>query len=135
MSSDNDAGKIYADMQQSEANLHWTRNNYFLIASSIMLLALSQFHTRGIQIVIATLGFVMNLMWLLIQDRSSRYIGYWKKKQNEIDSTQGGARVNRPVFPEKLGGVQMRYVAYFLPILFMVIWLAIIVLASTIGLG
>jgi len=32
---------IFTNMRQSEAKLHWSRNNYFLTCSSFLMIALS----------------------------------------------------------------------------------------------
>jgi hypothetical protein len=114
---------LLTGMQKNEAQLHWTRNNYFLIAASILLLALSQFSGRAfLEGLIASVGFVFAIAWLLIQDRSSRYIGYWKKAAQGLEKNES----NSAIYPESLGGVQMRYVAYVLPLTFLVMWATIL---------
>jgi len=116
--------KLFTGMQHSEANLHWSRNNYFLMCSSILLLALSQFEARTFQFLVASLGLVLNIAWLLIQHRSSKYILYWKTEAQKL--TSSGEVPN--IYPKNLGGFEMRKVAYVLPIAFIVIWVTILVI-------
>lgn len=78
--------KIITEIQQSEAGLHWNRNNIFLICSSILLLALSQFDIPILKLLIAALGFFLNIAWLLIQYRSSKYILHWKTEAQKLRS-------------------------------------------------
>ena len=123
MSEDLENQKRFTDMQQSEAKLHWSRNNYFLMCSSILLLALSQFEIQIYRLLVAILGLVLNIAWLAIQDRSSRYIDFWKTEAQKLTSS-GEAPI---IYPQNLGGWEMRKVAYILPSAFIVIWFIIII--------
>ncbi|MFY3742157.1 MAG: Ca2+/Na+ antiporter [Candidatus Nitrosomirales archaeon] len=120
--------KAVIDMQQSEANLHWQRNSYFAVVASILILAVSQFANSSFQVIVAILGLALSGIWLLIQHRSSQYIDHWKKESRKFESELGIS-----IFPEKLlskvplPSIQMRYLAYFLPLAFLIIWIAIIV--------
>ena len=108
------------DMQKNEAQLHWTRNNYFTVTSSILLLALSQFKAQALGVIISLVGVFFSFAWLAIQDRSNRYIAYYKAKVQELDTS------DHVVFPPKLGGFQMRHVAFVLPLVFLFMWLVIL---------
>ena len=114
--------KLFIDTQQSEANLHWSRNNYFLMCSSILLLALSQFKTQLYQLLVAILGFVLNSAWLAIQDRSSNYIQYYKTKEQELAKAGNVSSI----YP-KIHGIEMRIVVYILPVIFILIWFIILI--------
>jgi uncharacterized membrane protein YjjB (DUF3815 family) len=72
-----DSLKAISQMQQSEASIHWSRNNIFLVCSSILLLALSQFKQLQLCILISALGIVLNFAWLLfnIEVASISFIG------------------------------------------------------------
>ena len=111
--------KLVSEMQQSEASIHWRRNNIFLTCSSILLLAISQFTMKFIQITIVSLGFVLNFAWLLIQYRSSEYILHWSAQARLLTEQVGGTP---DLFPEGLKGIPMREVAFIFPIAFMAIW-------------
>jgi hypothetical protein len=111
--------KLISQMQQSEASIHWSRNNIFLVCSSILLLALSQFKQVELRILVSVLGIVLNFAWLLIQYRSSKYILHWKIEYRRLQAQSA----NIPdVFPQQLRGIEMRKIAFILPIAFMVIW-------------
>ena len=112
---------VLTDRQQSEASLHWTRNNIFLISSSILLLAFSQFQQKPLKIAVASLGFVINLAWLLVQYRSSKYIQHYKREAQKIMPD---------IYPKKLKGIEMRLVAFVFPIAFMAIWVAILIITA-----
>ncbi len=111
--------RVITDRQQSEASLHWTRNNIFLICSSILLLTFSQFHQEPLQIAIGALGFVINLAWLFIQYRSSKYIQHYKAEAQKIMPN---------IYPEDLKGIEMRHIAFVFPIVFMAIWATILII-------
>jgi hypothetical protein len=115
---------LLTKMQQSEANLHWQRNGFFLLVSSILFVAASQFNSQLLLVSFGIAGFLLNLLWLLIQQRSSSYIGYWKGEARKL--TAAGAP---DIYSPKVKGVQMRYVAYFLPVPFLFLWAALIVSA------
>jgi hypothetical protein len=108
--------KIFIDLQQKEAQLNWTRNNYFLATSSLLFLAFSQLEFP-VTSILAAAGIAVNIVWLFIQYRSSQYIGYYKEQ----------AENNKPpnfpeIYPPGIGGFQMRYLVYFLPISFILTW-------------
>jgi len=113
--------KVFTDRQQSEAGTHWTRNNIFLICSSILLLAFSQFQQKPMQIAVASLGFVINLAWLLVQYRSSKYIQHYKAEAQKIMPD---------IYPKELKGIEMRLVAFVFPIAFIAIWIAILIITA-----
>jgi len=52
--------KRLSEMQQKEATLHWSRNGFFLLSSSIMLLALSQFEGSFLMIAFGGIGVTKN---------------------------------------------------------------------------
>lgn len=121
MTSDSEKLHHITDMQQSEAQLHWNRNNYFLVVSSILLLALSQFDDKFIQFAIGFLGSALSIVWLSIQYRSSQYIKYWKNLAQNLSSTS-----KLPdIYPKKLSGFEMRRIVYWLPICFLILWILI----------
>ncbi len=112
------------NMQQSEARLHWQRNNMFLIVSSILLLSLSQFNDKIIQLFISISALVLNIGWLLIQWRSSSYIKVWKNEAKKLEQKYKIA----PIFSRKIRGIQMRHIVYILPLIFIFLWIIIIII-------
>ena len=123
--SDEEKLKLYKDGLDNEARLHWTRNNYFLITSSILLVVLGLFSDERLQAVLGILGITLNLVWLTIQHRSSKYIGYWKK---EISKLQGDNTFN--IYPKGLTRIEMRKLGYILPLPFILIWAVVLILAA-----
>jgi len=127
---DLDRLKLFRERQDAEAKLHWSRNSYFLVVMSILFVAYGQKPVEGsqlasFQVLIATLGVFLSTIWLLIQHRSSKYILYYKSKAREYAKL-----TNTPdVYPERLGrSIEMRKLAYILPLSFLVIWVAFIIL-------
>ncbi len=110
-------------MQQTEVSLHWKRNGFFLLSSSILLVALSQFQVLLVVAAFGVLGFVLNLLWLFIQYRSSEYVKYWKKEINRLEKESNS---NTSIFNPDVKGFEMRLVALALPIPFLLIWTAVI---------
>src|SRR2546426_9916949 len=114
-------------MQQSEANLHWQRNSYFSVVASILILAVAQFDNTNFRVLVGVLGVALSVIWLLIQDRSSRYTKHWKK-QSEIFEQDLGITIFPKELPSRvpIRSFQMRHLAYLLPLAFLVIWIAMI---------
>ena len=121
--------KLFTERQHSEATLHWSRNSYFLVVMSILILAFGQkpveslFQLALFQAIIAILGVTLSLVWLLIQHRSSKYVLYYKTQARRLAKLTN----TTDVYPEKLGGIEMRKLAYVLPVVFFLIWLAFLV--------
>jgi len=122
--------KLITDRQGSEANLHWSRNSYFLVVMSILTLAFGQKPVENLyklalfQILISLLGLTLSLVWLLIQHRSSQYILYYKTEARRLAKLTN----TTDVYPEQLGGIEMRKLAYVLPVAFLFFWLAFLVM-------
>ena len=115
--------KKLSDMQHSEADLHWKRNGFFLLSSSILLLALSQFQLPLLMIAFAILGLMLNAIWILIQYRSSEYIKHWKKRVKKLEESLH----NPPdIYSPKVGGYEMRKLAFLLPFPFIMIWASVL---------
>jgi len=125
-SGDLETLKRLQERQQSEATLHWSRNSYFLVVMSILILAFGQKSVENLgqlalfQALISILGVALSVVWLLIQYRSSRYILYYKDEARKLAKSTD----TTDVYPEKLGGIEMRQLAYALPVVFLVIWFA-----------
>jgi hypothetical protein len=123
--------KLFTERQDAEAKLHWSRNSYFLVVNSILILAFGQkpvenlFALTLFQALTSILGVCLSVIWLLIQHRSSKYILYYKTEARRLAKL-----TNTPdVYPEKLGhSIEMRKLAYFLPIAFLIIWISFTVL-------
>ncbi len=111
-------------IQQSEAKLHWQRNNVFLVVSSIFLLAISQFENLTIQFFISISGLILSIGWLLIQHRSSSYIKKWKNEAKLLEKSGSVPSV----FSGDVRGIQMRHIAYLLPLLFISLWISMIII-------
>ena len=120
--SDKEKIKMYKDGLENETQLHWKRNSYFLVSSSILLVVLGLVKNESFHVVLGGLGIVINVVWLFIQDRSSRYVGYWKKEISNLRKNTD----DFDIYPKDLKGVQMRHLAYVLPIPFILIWLAVV---------
>lgn len=123
--SDSEKIKMYKDGLENETQLHWKRNSYFLVSSSILLVVLGLLEVGILQFFLGVLGIILNVVWLVIQDRSSRYIGYWKKQISELRESMS----DFDIYPKGLPGVQMRYLGYILPLPFIAIWVVVAILA------
>lgn len=127
MTTDEDAKKQQTDSEikrfldrfENEIQLHWKRNSHFLLSSSILLVVLGLLRDENIHLVLGILGVTMNSVWLLVQHRSSQYVGYYKSEISKLDAK---------IFPQ-LPGRQMRFLGYVLPIPFILIWVVVIGIA------
>jgi len=129
---DLDKLKLFRERQDAEATLHWSRNSYFLVVMSILFVAYGQKPVEGSQLasfqtLMAILGAILSIIWLLIQHRSSKYILYYKSEARRY-----AVLTHTPdVYPEKLGkSIEMRKLAYVLPLSFLVIWVTFIILRA-----
>lgn len=120
--SDEDKIKRLGEFQHREASLHWNRNGFFLLSSSIMLLALSQFEQNSLMITFGGIGLMLNIIWLFIQYRSSEYIKNWKNQVKELEESEDAA----DTYSEDVGGYEMRKLAMLLPIPFLIIWAVVL---------
>ncbi|MCE2507633.1 MAG: hypothetical protein J4F36_14430 [Nitrosopumilaceae archaeon] len=115
-----DTKKALKESQMKEAELNWKRSGFFLLTSSILLLAMSRIPDETLIISFAVLGIFLNLIWLGIQ-HSSEYI---KNYKNQIKAlTQGGTT---HYFSKDVGGYEMRKLALLLPFPFIMIWVIVL---------
>jgi len=69
------------------------------------------------------IGVMLNIIWLLIQHRSSEYIKNWKNQVKALEPK------DTETYSENVGGYEMRKLALLLPFPFIIIWSAIILQA------
>lgn len=119
--------KLFTDRQDSEAKLHWSRNSYFLVVMSILILAFGQkpvensLQVASFRTLIAVLGGALSFVWLLIQYRSSQYTLYYKTEARRLAKLTN----TKDVYPVELHGIEIRKLAYALPVVFLLVWLAL----------
>ena len=87
-----------------------------------MLLALSQFEQQSLMIAFGVVGFMLNIIWLFIQYRSSEYIKNWKNQVKELEKGEDAAKT----YSESVGGYEMRKLAMLLPFPFLAIWAVVL---------
>jgi hypothetical protein len=113
-------------MEQNEVTAHWARNSYFLVVASLLLVALSQFKVQVIQVLIGASGLTLSLVWVVIQDSSSRYLKHWNGVIYDLGKSAGLP----PFYDSKGRKIPIREVAYVLPLPFVALWSAVIILAA-----
>lgn len=118
--------QVLANMEQLEVTTHWTRNNYFLVVSSLLLVALSQFKVQALQLLVGASGLSLTLIWLLMQDSSDRYIKHWNTQIHNLGEMAGFP----PFYPTQGRKVPIRVLAYALPVPFLALWTGVIILAA-----
>jgi len=111
--------KILNNNIQSEAKHGTSRNSYFLVVTSILILALSQFDDIEFQKIVAFIGSILCITWILMHWRSSNYINHWKKESRKVDPSEE----NSKIYPKKLGGFEIRTLGFILPLAFLCLWL------------
>jgi len=122
--------KLFTERQDAEARLHWSRNSYFLVVMSILMVAFGQrlvedqLQLSLFRILIALGGAALCAVWLLIQHRSSKYVIHYKTEARRLAKSTN----TTDVYPEELGGIEIRKLAYALPIVFLLVWVAFIVM-------
>ena len=131
-SDDLDKLKLFTERQDEEAKLHWSRNSYFLVVMSILMVAFglrpveNHLQLSLFRILIALGGVALCGVWLLIQHRSSKYVLYYKTEARRLAKSTN----TTDVYPQELGGIEIRKLAYALPIVFLLVWLAFIVMVA-----
>lgn len=114
MSTPTDRENFFQNAHAKEIELHWKRNGFFLLTSSILLLALSRFQDPMLAVSFGILGIMLNAIWVCIQYRSSNYVREYKQELPNM-------------FTKKVGGYEMRKLAILLPFPFIMIWTMILV--------
>lgn len=119
--------KIFLQLQQNEVNYHWTRNNYFLLVSSILLIAFVQVKGQTLQTVIGFVGLSLNVIWLLIQVRSNRYIHYWNQQIYAFGNKAGLP----PIYSAKdRAKIPIRILGLLLPVPFIALWILVVIVST-----
>jgi len=118
--------KLFVDMQQSEASLSCSRNNYFLVVQGFLIIALSQFQSKPLYFWISILGLIISIAWLLTHYRSSNYAKYWKSEAQKISNS----KTLPVVYPNNIAGIEMRRVLFILPGIFIFFWLLLALFTS-----
>jgi len=116
---------IFMQLFQNEVNYHWTRNNFFLLMSSILLVALVQVKAEALVLSIGLVGLALNVMWLLIQFDSNAYIEYWAQQMEDLEKS------GLPRLWPKGSRVPVRSIALVLPLPFIILWIVVTVLSLT----
>jgi hypothetical protein len=125
--------KSLMDKQTGEATLHWSRNSYFMVTISALALAYSQkplndaYQLALYHGFISALGIGFSLIWLAIQYRSSSYILYYKTTVSQMAAEM---KLPDPYSKTEVHGIEMRILAYFLPIAFLIFWVALLYIAA-----
>ncbi|MEM3171940.1 MAG: hypothetical protein QXE82_00180 [Candidatus Nitrosotenuis sp.] len=114
MSEPTDREKFYQNAHAKEIELHWKRNGFFLLTSSILLLALSRFQDTTLSLAFGMLGITLNIIWVFIQIRSNGYVREYKKEIPKM-------------FDKPIEGIEMRKLAILLPFPFIMIWTIILI--------
>jgi hypothetical protein len=124
--------KMFVERQDNEATLHWSRNSYFMVVISILTVAFSQkpvtdpYQLALFHGFVALLGLTLSVVWLLIQYRSSSYVVYYKTNASNLARELG---VPDPYSKTEIKGIEMRILAYFLPLAFLVFWSVLLYVA------
>jgi hypothetical protein len=121
--------EMFKDRNDAEATLHWSRNSYFLVVMSVLALAITQNPAANgavltvLRVFISAVGLGLSGVWYAIQYRSSQYVLYYKKQVSILTE-----RTKLPeMYPKDLKGVEMRLLAYLLPLAFILFWAAILI--------
>jgi amino acid transporter len=122
--------ELYRSRVEHEASITWDRNTYFLVVVSLLTIAYTQKPFSNLvqifiyQLLIATLAIILSAIWLCIQYRSSQYILYYKNKAQALSKS-----ANLPeLYPDEIKGYEIRRLVYLLPIAFIAILIATIIL-------
>jgi len=96
-----------------------------LVVVSILLLAFSQFHQRAIQELVVIVGIVVSATWIIANDRSASYLGYWKQQIGTLETNLG----HLLVYPKKdVQGMEMRKALRIVPLAFLLLWISLLFL-------
>ncbi len=111
----------------------WTRSSFFLVAHAALLSGFAVITTRdgeqdaAIGIILGTLGVAVAICWLVVAWISVRWIDRWRDRILSIEEVVDKYRCFDKA--ENVGGLRAQDVAKFLPLLFLIGWIALIVLA------
>src|SRR5215813_3667549 len=109
----------------------WQRSNFYLVVDGLLLSAFVSAHLRSLQILLACVGLVISLFWLLVARGSIIWIRLWRGEVRRLDQV-----VNRfQSFNRVENQVQVRrwsspsWLTQWLPAFFLGGWVAIFLLA------
>ncbi|HZY94092.1 MAG TPA: hypothetical protein VFE98_04420 [Candidatus Bathyarchaeia archaeon] len=112
--------KTFMRLQQNEVGYHWTRNNYFLLTQSILLVAyFPTVAVANVQFSIALVGIFLNIIWLLIHYDSNRLIKYWNGEIEQFREKLGFP----PFYSRKGFKIRIREISLTLPAPFLILWI------------
>jgi len=128
--------KIVTEHFRQDLREYWTRANFFLLAHaglfSAFVVAYPTLAKDRPMIVmsIPILGLFIAILWLLVLQTSIYWLDEWRKKviklSKELDRFQCYAEIER-LSERKKRFLQPARIARFLPLVFMITWLAILV--------
>lgn len=112
-----------------EEDIFYQRNNFFLVAESMLLIALATLFnaTRAgflIIFVLAALGCVLTLIWIYVSSRQLVVIQQIAKESEAVFHVYHRIRTERSIWPFS----STKLLAYFVPSIVMGTWITIIII-------
>lgn len=126
--------KLIIEAQQQETQLSWSRNSYFLVTFSLLLVSFSgnvfqvTFKVTDLlllRILISVSGVLLSVIWVLMNVRSYYYVGYYKEKAKELSSGLG--RTHLYLEDNGYKCPQIRTLNLFLPSIFVGFWVTALI--------
>lgn len=136
ISRDIEIFKIVTDHLKQDTREFWTRANFYLLAHAGLLSAfvvayptLEKLHAM-ILIGIPILGSLTAILWFIVLRGSIKWLQRWREQVMKLDKELDRFRcyVEVESFAEKKPFSSPSYVTQFLPLIFMINWLALLFL-------
>jgi xanthine/uracil permease len=127
--SADDAEKLW-QYKMHEEDIFYQRNNFFLVAESMLLTALATlFNAPTIKLslilVFATLGWLLTVVWIYVSSRQLSVISQIAKESESVFEVYARIRLERAKWPLS----STKLLAYFVPTIVMGTWITVIIIS------
>ena len=125
----NDAQKLW-QYKMHEEDIFYQRNNFFLVAESMLLIALATLFnaprtTFSLIVVFATLGCLLTVVWIYVSSRQLSVIRQIAKESESVIDVYARIRLERAKWPLS----STKLLAYFVPAIVMLTWITVIIIS------
>ena len=112
-----------------EEDIFYQRNNFFLVAESMLLIALATLFgaartTFSLILVLAILGCVLTIVWIYVSSRQLSVIQQISKESQAVVEVYARIRLERSKWPVS----STKLLAYFVPSIVMGTWITVIII-------
>ena len=128
--------KTVAEHYRQDIREFWTRSNFYLVVEagliSVFVASADEPTATTVRLLLAWLGAVLSLFWLLVMWGSVRWINRWRDQVREVEKRvdQWSTFTKAEALHKKKPYTSAATVTQFVPVLFLVVWIILIVITA-----